>query len=157
MIRKRSSHLIESDEGFSLLVLGRTGLRYVEGERSVAIDSEGLMGRTGMIVYPASIKTWDRPFDEEQITDEKRRQILDRVHPRGCHAIFCRTPANRPGGSDPARLALASWHAPWPDMGRDRARLAPRRAARPVFRVSLLAPGNVRAQTAPGGWGQPVR
>lgn len=79
MFRKRRPSLIESDEGFSVAVLGQTGLRYCEGERAVTIDSEVLMGPTGMIVYPGSIVNWDRPFDKERISDEKRRQILERV------------------------------------------------------------------------------
>ena len=79
MFRKPRPNLIESDEGFAVAILGQTGLRYSEGERAVTIDSEVLMGPTGMIVYPGSIVSWDRPFDNERISDAKRCQILDRV------------------------------------------------------------------------------
>jgi hypothetical protein len=41
-------NLIESSAGFSVRVLGRTGMRYIEGGRSVWIDSE-VLGKPGAI------------------------------------------------------------------------------------------------------------
>jgi hypothetical protein len=41
------NNVIESDEGFSVEVLGRTGLLYTEGARSLQIDSEILLDRMG--------------------------------------------------------------------------------------------------------------
>jgi hypothetical protein len=49
-------NVIESSTGFSVRVLGRTGMRYTEGERSVWIDSEVLAAawRCGRPINPAS-------------------------------------------------------------------------------------------------------
>jgi len=43
-------NVIESDEGYSVEVLGRTGLRYIENGKELILDSEVLMGPAGMIL-----------------------------------------------------------------------------------------------------------
>ena len=53
------SNLIESNVGFSIKVLGRTGLRYIEGDRSVWIDSEVLAKPGAMALFKDSIKMWE--------------------------------------------------------------------------------------------------
>ncbi len=45
------TNVVESDEGLSVEVLGRTGLRYVEGDRVLLLDSEVLAGSAGLVVY----------------------------------------------------------------------------------------------------------
>lgn len=52
-------NVIESSAGFSVRVLGRTGLRYVEGGRSVSVDSEVLARPRAIAVFVDSITTWD--------------------------------------------------------------------------------------------------
>ena len=52
-------NLIVSDEGFSVQVLGRTGLRYQQGERWLCVDSEVLAGPHGLVIYPSSVKSWE--------------------------------------------------------------------------------------------------
>lgn len=71
-------NVIESDEGFSVEVLGRTGLRYTEGERTLFVDSEVLMGPSGLAVFSDSISRWESPEDQE-ISDEEKRRILDNI------------------------------------------------------------------------------
>ena len=72
-------NLYESDEGFSVEVLGRTGLRYRENNKSMFIDSEVLLGPSGMAVYKTSIQKWDPPNEKEAIDDAKRECIVDNV------------------------------------------------------------------------------
>ena len=56
-------NVIESDEGFSVEVLGQTGVRYTEGARAVFVDSEVLaVASSGLVIYESSIKQWDAPF-----------------------------------------------------------------------------------------------
>lgn len=50
------TNVIESDEGYSVEMLGPAGLRYSEGDRVFFIDSEMLAGPDGVIVYSESIK-----------------------------------------------------------------------------------------------------
>jgi len=50
------TNVIESDEGFSVEVLGPTGLRYTEPGRALWLDSEMLAGPAGLILYSANMK-----------------------------------------------------------------------------------------------------
>src|SRR5579859_7705536 len=52
-------NVIESDAGFSVRVLGRTGMRYTEGGRSVRIDSEVLGRPRAIVMFEESIKAWE--------------------------------------------------------------------------------------------------
>ena len=72
-------NVVESDAGFSVEVLGRTGLRYVEGSKSMFIDSEVLMGPTPMMVDATSIRRWDSPNERVEIDDLTRKHIIDNV------------------------------------------------------------------------------
>jgi hypothetical protein len=73
-------NLIESNTGFSIKVLGRTGLRYTEGERSVWIDSEVLAKPGAIALFKDSIKMWEgegagpvSPADRDQIAANIKR------------------------------------------------------------------------------------
>ncbi|HSQ64915.1 MAG TPA: Imm74 family immunity protein [Polyangiaceae bacterium] len=72
-------NVIESDTGFSVEVLGHTGLCYREGERSLKVDSEVLMGSTGMVVDASSIRTWAPPHENEVIDAARRKQIVENI------------------------------------------------------------------------------
>jgi hypothetical protein len=67
-------NVVESDGGFSVEVLGRTGVRYVEGSKTLRIDSEVLAGPSGLVLYTDSIRKWD---DGAIIDDATRRRIVD--------------------------------------------------------------------------------
>lgn len=54
-------NVIESSEGFSVEVLGRTGLRYTEVGRDLIVDSEVLADGFGMLVIANSIRNWGSP------------------------------------------------------------------------------------------------
>ncbi len=69
-------NVIESDKGFSIEVLGRTGMKYREGSRSMFIDSEVLMPGHGIAIIPGSIKHWDPPHDSEVVDSQKREEII---------------------------------------------------------------------------------
>jgi hypothetical protein len=69
---------IESDAGFFVEVLGRTGMRYGEGGRTAFIDSELLAGNAGIFAISDSLTKWDPP-DGEDIGDAERKRIFDNV------------------------------------------------------------------------------
>jgi len=70
-------NLIESSGGFAVRVLGRTGMRYVEGGRSLRVDSE-VLGKPGAIaVFKDSIKTWDGC--REQVSAADRDRIAENI------------------------------------------------------------------------------
>ena len=70
------SNVFVSDEGYTVEVLGRTGIRYTEGEKSLVVDSEVLAGPSGMLLYSSSISGWDAPYHQEEIDPDTRNQII---------------------------------------------------------------------------------
>lgn len=71
-------NVIASDEGFSVEVLGRTGLLYTEGSKSMFIDSE-VLNAGEIAVVKKSISAWKPPHDREIIDDNKHDAILDNI------------------------------------------------------------------------------
>lgn len=72
-------NLYESSDGFSVEVLGRTGLRYCEADRQMFVDSELLTGPSAMAVYKDTIQNWDPPYDNVPVTDSDRDRILNNI------------------------------------------------------------------------------
>lgn len=74
-------NLIESDEGFSVEVLGRTGLRYVEGQKSMFIYSEFLVASSSrvLVLYASSIRSWDPPHSAEIVDDTVKNRIIENI------------------------------------------------------------------------------
>jgi hypothetical protein len=52
-------NVIASSAGFAVRVLGRTGMRYLEGGRSVWIDSEVLATARSIAMHVDSMKAWE--------------------------------------------------------------------------------------------------
>ena len=71
--------LYESSNGFSVEVLGRTGLYYREAGRQMFVDSELLTGPSGMAVYKDTIQKWDPPYENLPVTDSDRDRILNNI------------------------------------------------------------------------------
>jgi len=67
MFERSRPNVIESDEGFSVRVLPRTGLIYMRGGKQVFVDSEILADDYGMVVIASRISHWDsgEPIDEQ--------------------------------------------------------------------------------------------
>ena len=72
-------NVIESDSGFSVEVLGRVGVRYVENGKTMKIDSEILTGNSGLVIYSDSIKKWDAPNDTELVDEATRGRIIENI------------------------------------------------------------------------------
>jgi len=60
----------------AVTVLGRTGLRYTEGGRSMFVDSEMLARPNGIAVYRESISRWDTPHEADALSEGDRERIL---------------------------------------------------------------------------------
>jgi hypothetical protein len=76
---KIRANTIVSDSGFSVEVLGRTGIEYWERERSLRIDSEVLSTPTGIALYRNSIRAWRSPHENEELDDANRQRIINNV------------------------------------------------------------------------------
>jgi hypothetical protein len=72
-------NVVESDAGFSVEVLGRTGMKYREGDRTLFVDSEVLAPGKGIAIYTNSIKHWDQPHDAEALSAEKKAEIVNNI------------------------------------------------------------------------------
>jgi len=72
-------NVVVSDQGFSVEVLGQTGVRYEEEGKTVFVDSEVLAGPSGMIIYPARMAHWDPPHAHEAIDAGARNRIVERI------------------------------------------------------------------------------
>jgi hypothetical protein len=74
-------NVIESSSGFSVRVLGRTGMRYTEGGRSVWIDSEVLAtpDPPTIAMYKDSMKVWEDPAHPEPLTAEEQDTIARNI------------------------------------------------------------------------------
>jgi hypothetical protein len=67
------------DEGFSVEVLGRVGMRYSERGRTMYIDSEVLAGPHGVGMWRSSIKSWDPPDSDEPVDEATRDRIIEHI------------------------------------------------------------------------------
>jgi hypothetical protein len=73
-------NVIESSAGFSVRVLGRTGMRYTEGSRSVGIDSEvGGTSAPAIAMFKDSIRVWETPDFPEPVTGSDRDRIVANI------------------------------------------------------------------------------
>ena len=72
-------NLYKSSDGFSVEVLGRTGLRYCEADRHMFVDSEVLTGPSAMAIYKDTIQEWDPPCENVPITASDRIRILNNI------------------------------------------------------------------------------
>jgi hypothetical protein len=76
---KPRTNVVESSLGFSVEVLGRTGMLYVEKGRSLHLYSEVLAKPNAVSIWRDSIKRWDPPNDAEPISNEDREQIIQNI------------------------------------------------------------------------------
>jgi len=61
---------------FGVTILGRSGLRYRQGMKTVSIDGEMLTGAFDFVVYTNSIARWD---DDRVISDDERKTIVANI------------------------------------------------------------------------------
>jgi hypothetical protein len=76
-------NVIESDEGFSIEMIGMFKVKYSEGDKTLLIGSEPLVGPAGLVLYPNLIKNWDPPHSEQLIDENRRAKIVDNIR-RAC-------------------------------------------------------------------------
>lgn len=79
MFKIPKTNVIESDEGFSVEVLGQTGVLYSEGRRTLKVDSEVLAGPAGLVIYTDSITRWAPPDDGQLVDASKRQAIVENI------------------------------------------------------------------------------
>jgi Immunity protein 74 len=73
------ANFIESDSGYSVEVLGRTGIKYREHGKSMFIDSEVLSQGYGIQIFVGSIAKWDPPHDKEVVSHREVQEIVQNI------------------------------------------------------------------------------
>jgi hypothetical protein len=76
--RSPRPNVVEGDNGVSIEVLGRTGIRYTEPGRSCVVDSE-VLASPAIAVWPSGIRRWEPPHEGDPVTDDDRRRILQNI------------------------------------------------------------------------------
>lgn len=76
---KPRANLVTSSSGYSVEVLGMTGIRYAEGERSIFVDSEVLSAPAAVVIYRKSIRRWDPPHDIVPVEEQDRERIVGNI------------------------------------------------------------------------------
>jgi hypothetical protein len=71
-------NLISSSDGYSIEFLGREGMRYREGDRSLYVFSEYLIPK-GIGIYVKSIERWEPPHNKEEIGTDERERVLSNL------------------------------------------------------------------------------
>ena len=74
-----SSNVYECSDGYSVEVLGRTGLAYREEGRCLFMDSEVLAPPARILVYRDSIRDWRPPHQEQALGVGDRSRILGNI------------------------------------------------------------------------------
>ena len=75
MFKRTGPNIIENDEGISVEVLGRVGMRYTEAGRFINVDSE-VMATPEIAIYTASIRNWS---DGDIIDNATRDRIIQNI------------------------------------------------------------------------------
>ena len=73
------ANVIESSAGYSIRVLGRTGLEYSERARSVSLDSEVLAKPRAIAIYTGSATLWKDPEQPELLSDADRARVVANI------------------------------------------------------------------------------
>jgi len=71
-------NVVQHTSGFSVKVLGRTGILYREHDRSMKVDSEVLAAR-GIALYTKSIRAWDPPYQDIPVTADDKSRIVSNI------------------------------------------------------------------------------
>jgi hypothetical protein len=79
MFTSTRPNLYESSDGFSVEVLGPTGLCYREGDRKMFVDSEVVAGPSGLAIYRGSIERWDAPHEAHIVSAVERERIANNI------------------------------------------------------------------------------
>jgi hypothetical protein len=64
---------------YKVIMKGRSGLLYKEGDKAITVDSELLSESLGIAIFTDGIKSWDAPFNEEALSDEDRKRIIGNI------------------------------------------------------------------------------
>jgi hypothetical protein len=71
-------NLIVSSTGYSVEVLGLTGIRYTEGDAVYFVDSELLAPPAAIAVFASSVRRWEDP-PGASVEEQERQRVIGNV------------------------------------------------------------------------------
>ncbi len=73
-------NVIESDAGYSIEMLGMTGIQYRESDKSLLVHSEiGGSETPTAAIWRDHFSKWDPPYEKEPVTEVQKTEILKRI------------------------------------------------------------------------------
>jgi len=78
-IKQQNAQIYKSDEGFSVELYGRGGIKYHESNKIITISSEFIRHFSGIVIDLQSIQHWDPPCEEDIIDEKYRLVIVDNI------------------------------------------------------------------------------
>jgi hypothetical protein len=77
-------NVFESDEGFSVEIIGRASfpevtLRYIEGRHTMDVFAEALASPADFAIRKSDLRKWSAPHDEEGLDDPVRDHLLENI------------------------------------------------------------------------------
>ncbi|MCB0486030.1 MAG: hypothetical protein KDC47_07540 [Flavobacteriaceae bacterium] len=75
MLKKITEGRVESDEGFSIHIIGLEVLRYEENGKSIILDWTLDPKSKKMRIYVSDALSWDKPTKEKLTVDDKNKII----------------------------------------------------------------------------------
>jgi hypothetical protein len=77
MFAKPKPNIVESNEGFSVEILGQIGLKYTQEKKTLFVDSEMLVGPFHIVIYANRVEKWD---SGESIDEGTKTTIVNNIH-----------------------------------------------------------------------------
>src|SRR5690349_24051936 len=71
-------NLVVSDAGFSVEILGMVGMRYMEHDRTMFLDSE-VLAVPAISLDIRTIKRWDPPHEGEALDEAEKNRIIENI------------------------------------------------------------------------------
>jgi hypothetical protein len=72
-------NVYQCSDGYVVEIVGRTGMRYSEGGRTMFVDSEILAPPAGVAIYKDTIARWEPPHAAEALSPDECLRIRDNI------------------------------------------------------------------------------
>jgi hypothetical protein len=79
MFKKTGPNAASSSLGFSVSLVGRSRIVYTEGDKTLNVSAEMLVGDVDFIIYAETVRRWEPPFDSEVISADEMKRIMDNI------------------------------------------------------------------------------
>lgn len=79
MFTKIHANGVVSSDGYAVEVINPKELRYCEGNRTITVPLELLMGGCDFVIHMNHVNCWDAPFAKNGVEPVKLNEIRERI------------------------------------------------------------------------------